>query len=96
MTLFLRSRRRRAGLVAGALAMAAAPLALAAPLVSASSVASELPCGCHWSRSPLVAMETTVPGRVSAPTCRFMYSARDSAAHCERSSRVAVSSRCPQ
>ena len=35
---------------------------------------------------PLVATETTIPGRASAPTSLLMYSLSASAPHCERSS----------
>jgi hypothetical protein len=58
MTLFLRSRRRRAGLVAGALAMAAAPLALAAPLVSDPSVASAALLTSDGSAAPPAPSQT--------------------------------------
>jgi hypothetical protein len=41
----------------------------------------------HCKRSPALAIETTMPGRASAPTCLFMYSAMASTAHCARSRR---------
>jgi hypothetical protein len=53
----------------------------------APSLRKRCPCGCHCIRSPLVVIDTTIPGRACAPRRLLMYWARASAAHCERSSR---------
>ena len=48
--------------------------------VFAPSVVSRWTCGCHWTRSPAVAIETTTPGRASSPRPRRTSSLTASAA----------------
>jgi hypothetical protein len=52
----------------------------------APSVTRRCPCGCHCIKSPDVAMETTMPGRVPDPISLRMYSPSASAQHWASSS----------